>query len=129
MSNGGGGPVDAGGRGVASRGRPISRWFRRSEASTDVEDRTSLIGYSRATPYLLSGPSIIMVSVLLAFPVLYAMWGSLFDTEFLGGEQDFVGLQNYVDLFKDPDFRSSITHNLVFVTGCLVLGISLALVF
>jgi multiple sugar transport system permease protein len=70
-----------------------------------------------------------MVSLLLAFPVLYAIWGSLFDTEFLGGEQDFVGLQHYVELFKDPDFRSSIVRSLVFVMGCLVLGISLALVF
>jgi ABC-type sugar transport system permease subunit len=129
MSNGGGRPVDAGGRRAAGRGRPIVRLWRRPEAAAGVEDRSSLIGHSRATPYLLSGPSIIMVSVLLAFPVLYAMWSSLFDAEFLGGEQHFVGLQQYVDLFKDPDFRSSITRSLVFVTGCLLLGISLALVF
>jgi ABC-type sugar transport system permease subunit len=70
-----------------------------------------------------------MVSLLLAFPVLYAMWGSLFDTEFLGGEQDFVGLQHYVELFKDPGFRSTLARSLVFLMGCLALGISLALVF
>lgn len=70
-----------------------------------------------------------MVSVLLAFPVLYAIWGSLFETEFLGGRQEFVGIQHYLDLFQDPDFLWSIARSLVFVSGCLVLGISLSLVF
>ncbi|MGH9243877.1 MAG: carbohydrate ABC transporter permease, partial [Acidimicrobiales bacterium] len=81
------------------------------------------------TPYLLSGPAIIMVSLLLAFPVLYAIWGSLFHAEFIGGEQEFVGLQNFVDLFRDPDFLWSISRTAVFISGCLVLGMSLALVF
>lgn len=70
-----------------------------------------------------------MVSGLLAFPVLYAVWGSLFNVERLGGEPAFVGLQNYVELFGDPDFRGAITRTIIFVSGCLVLGISLALIF
>ncbi len=70
-----------------------------------------------------------MVSVLLAFPVLYAIWGSLFETEFLGGKQEFVGIKHYLDLFQDPDFLWSIGRTLIFVSGSLVLGISLALVF
>ena len=70
-----------------------------------------------------------MVSLLLAFPVLYAIWGSLFDTEFLGGTQEFVGLKHYVDLFQDPDFLWAILRSLIFVSGCLILGTSLALVF
>jgi ABC-type sugar transport system permease subunit len=70
-----------------------------------------------------------MVSLLLAFPVIYAIWGSLFDTEFLGGTQEFVGLKHYVDLFRDPDFLAAILRSLIFVSGCLILGTSLALVF
>ncbi|HKX74711.1 MAG TPA: hypothetical protein VJR05_04900, partial [Acidimicrobiia bacterium] len=68
------------------------------------EDRNSLTGQGVATPYLLSGPSILMVTALLAFPVLYAFWGSLFNTERIGGPQFFVGLDNYTDLFSDPSF-------------------------
>jgi len=70
-----------------------------------------------------------MVTALLVFPVIYALWGSLFDTEFLGGPQSFVGLDQYVDLFSDPDFVWSVTRTLVFVTGVLVIGIPLGLVF
>src|SRR5918996_271487 len=92
-------------------------------------DRSSLIGHHAATPYVLSAPSIVMVTALLAFPVLYAVWGSLFDAEFIGGPQSFVGLQQYIDLFGDPDFVWSITRTVIFVAGVLVIGMALGLVF
>ena len=87
------------------------------------------MGHSRSAPYLLSGPSIFMVTALLLFPVLYALWGSLFDTEFIGGPQFFVGLDQYVDLFQDPDFVWSVTRTLMFVIGVLAIGIPLGLAF
>lgn len=105
------------------------RRSRRRARRTTPPDRSSLIGHHAATPYLLSGPSIVLVTALLAFPVAYAMWGSLFDTEFIGGPQSFVGLQQYVDLFGDPDFLWSISRTLVFVAGVLVLGMALGLIF
>lgn len=78
---------------------------------------------------MLSAPSVLMVSALLAFPVLYAVWGSLFDTEFIGGPQQFVGLEQYVDLFQDRSFLSSISKTLIFVAGTLFLGMALGLIF
>ena len=70
-----------------------------------------------------------MVVALLAFPVVYALWGSLFDTDRIGGPWEFVGLGQYVELFQDPDFMWSISRTLVFVAGVLVIGMSLGLVF
>lgn len=102
---------------------------RRRATGGGEPDRSSLIGHSRWTPYLLSTPSILMVSVLLAFPVLYAVWGSLFDTEFIGGPTEFVGLGQYIGLFQDPEFLWSITRTAVFVSGTLVVGLSLGLFF
>jgi multiple sugar transport system permease protein len=102
---------------------------RRRSGRTTAADHSSLIGHSRVTPYVLSGPSIVMVAALLAFPVLYAVWGSLFDTEFIGGRQRFVGLQQYVDLFGDPDFLWSISRTVIFVAGTLSLGMALGLIF
>jgi ABC-type sugar transport system permease subunit len=88
-----------------------------------------LVGHNRGVPYLLSGPSILLVTALLVFPVGYALWGSFFDTEFIGGPQFFVGLDQYIDLFQDPDFLWSIGRTLIFVTGVLVIGIPLGVVF
>ena len=92
-------------------------------------DESTLIGSAGVTPYLLSGPSILVVTSLLVFPVIFSMWGSLFDTEFIGGVPFFVGLDQYLDLFQDPDFLWSISRTFIFVSGVLVIGIPLGLVF
>ena len=94
-----------------------------------MADHNSLIGHSKWTPYLLSTPSILMITLLLAFPVLYAVYGSLFDAEFIGGPTEFVGLGQYIGLFQDPDFLWSITRTAVFVVGTLVIGLALGLFF
>lgn len=102
---------------------------RRAGRRAAQPDRSSLIGYSRVTPYVLSLPSIIMISALLAFPVLYAVWGSLFDTDMIGGPQRFVGLRQYIDLFQDPGFLWSISRTFIFIAGVLVVGMALGLIF
>lgn len=93
------------------------------------KNKNTMIGHHAATPYLLSAPSILMIAALLAFPALYAIWGSLRDTESLGGPQTFVGLDQYIGLFKDPAFLSSIAKTFIFVGGTLVVGMALGLVF
>ncbi|MPZ59869.1 MAG: ABC transporter permease subunit [Propionibacteriales bacterium] len=102
---------------------------RRAKRAASRPDRGSLVGHSKATPYVLSAPAILAVSVLLAFPVVYAVWGSLYDTEFIGGPGRFVGFQQYVDLFQDPKFLWSMSRTFVFVFGVLILGMTLGLVF
>ena len=102
----------------------------RAKAKSRAKLRANtMIGQHPATPYLLSLPSILMIAVLLAFPAVYATWGSLFDTETLGGPQTFVGLDLYIELFQDPDFLSSIAKTFVFVGGTLILGMALGLIF
>lgn len=93
------------------------------------QDRNSLIGHNKAVPYVLSTPAVLLVGLLLAFPVLYAAFGSLFRAEFMGGEVEYVGLQNYLDLLTDDDFLWALNRTAIFVMGCLIVGMSLALVF
>ena len=109
--------------------RPPRRTLSRRRRARSGPDQNALIGHRWYTPYLLALPAVIMVLVLLAFPTMYATWGSLFDTERIGGEPYFVGLQHYIDLFTDPDFLWSINRTIVFVGGCLIVGMSLATVF
>jgi multiple sugar transport system permease protein len=108
---------------------PSKGMLRRRRRAQSGPDQNALIGHHKLTPYLLALPAVLMVLVLLAFPAMYASWGSLFDTETIGGEPQFVGLQHYIDLFTDPDFLWSINRTTVFVVGCLVVGMSLATVF
>lgn len=109
--------------------KPSRRSARRRRDARSSVDRTALIGQHKFTPYVLSLPAVLMVLVLLAFPALYASWGSLFATDTIGGQPYFVGIQHYIDLFTDPDFLRSANRTLVFVGGCLIIGMSLAIVF
>ena len=64
----------------------------------------AMIGQSRALPYIFSFPAILAVSAMLAFPVLYGIWQSLYRAPELGLPEEFVGGRNYVDMFADPGF-------------------------
>jgi multiple sugar transport system permease protein len=88
-----------------------------------------MIGQGRSTPYLFSLPTIIVVAAVLAFPVLYGVWESLFRPEILGAPEEWVGLQNYAEMFQDEMFWSSLARTFVFVGGCLIVGTTLGLLF
>ena len=71
----------------------------------------------------------IIVAVFLAFPVLYAAWQSLFSISPFGSAQPFVGLGNYIDVFSQPRFWSSLGRTVIFVLGVIVLGLTLSIIF
>lgn len=87
------------------------------------------IGHHWATPYLFSTPAILSVAAILAFPVLYGVWESLLRAPSLGAPKVFVGLDNYVDMFRSADFWQSLNRTAVFVFGCLIVGMALGLFF
>ncbi len=81
---------------------------------------------------LLLVPAVLWVLVFTVFPLLYSLRLSLFNVK-IGSPDEFVGLGNYVHLFRDPRARSSALITLIFV-GCGVavqmgLGMALALLF
>ncbi|MPZ59872.1 MAG: ABC transporter permease subunit [Propionibacteriales bacterium] len=89
----------------------------------------TLAGQSKLAPYLFSAPAIVTVSLLLAYPVLYGLYNSLFRAPSLGAPEEFVGLENYSDMFADPAFWHALVRSAVFVFGCLILGLILGLFF
>jgi multiple sugar transport system permease protein len=95
----------------------------------EPEPSGAAIGQSVITPYLFSFPAILAVSAMLAFPVLYGIWQSLYRAPELGLDEEWVGIQNYVDLFRDPDFWTSLSRTAVFVGGCLLVGTTLGVFF
>ncbi|HEU4320569.1 MAG TPA: sugar ABC transporter permease [Acidimicrobiia bacterium] len=104
------------------------RWWQRKDKPPERGDQF-LIGQSRATPYLFSLPSIILVAAILGFPVLYGVWQSLYRRERLASPLEYVGFQNYVDMFSSADFWHSMNRTAVFVGGSLVIGTALGLFF
>jgi ABC-type sugar transport system permease subunit len=102
---------------------------RRKKKNRNGPGNNALIGHSKWVPYAFSAPSIIAVATMLAFPVLWGAYQSLFRAERFGAPTEFVGLRNYIDMFKAPEFLDSLIKTAIFVTGCIVVGIALGLLF
>ena len=80
-------------------------------------------------PYMFSFPAVLAVSAILAYPVLAGVYQSLFRPEELGLEEEWVGFENYVDLFNDEEFWRSLYRTAIFVGGSLFVSLSLGLFF
>lgn len=80
--------------------------------------------------YMFLAPYLTMVVVFLIYPMFSGLWISLHDWAILGSARPFVGLANYVNLFKDDVFWKSLGNTFYFVllsTPLLVvLGLLLA---
>jgi multiple sugar transport system permease protein len=78
----------------------------------------------RATPYLFLLPYAVLFIGFILLPAIYGIWISLHDYDYLLPHQPWVGLRNYLDLFKagsrdGHDFWQSMQATLIF-TVCSV---------
>ena len=109
--------------------QPPKRRGRVPKPDKAPESQLGQIGYSKWLPYAFSFPAILAVSIVLAFPVLAGVWRSLFRAPELGLDEEWVGFQNYGDMFRDPDFWNALWRTFQFVFGSLVVGTVLGLFF
>lgn len=84
-------------------------------------------------PALYIGPAFIVLLVVLAYPLGYSLWLSVHQWTLRTFKQGipFIGLQNYIDLFANPDFINALRITFTFVILAIsfefVLGMGLAL--
>lgn len=88
-------------------------------------------GHTRRYAYLLLAPALVGLAVFRVYPMLVSLWESLHTQGFAvgGGQRDFVGLANYIDLVRDPVFLTSMRVTLVFnlVVNPVILAVALML--
>ena len=58
----------------------------------------------------------LIVSAVLAYPVLAGVYQSLFRAPELGLDEEWVGIDNYVRMFGDSDFWWSLYRTVLFVS-------------
>lgn len=89
---------------------------------------------SKLQPYLFLAPSFAILLAFLIFPLSWNIYIALHDVSLvtLLKEWEYVGLQNFVTLFDDPNFYTSLKVTLMFVGGSVALqfgvGLLMALV-
>jgi ABC-type sugar transport system permease subunit len=59
--------------------------------------------------YMLLLPCFILLGVFCYYPAILALWGSIFTLDY-GRSGEFVGLQNFRELFNDPVFIKSVKN-------------------
>ncbi|MFI6425555.1 carbohydrate ABC transporter permease [Promicromonospora sp. NPDC050880] len=70
---------------------------------------------------LLSGPAIVVFVAFVILPVVLAAYYGFFKWKGYGPPTEFVGLDNYLTIFRDTAFHEAIMHNGFIVVLSLVL--------
>ena len=77
------------------------------------------------TAYLFLLPTVVLVLGFLISPIFSGVGMSFYKSK-LSGEVTFVGLQNYMRLFKETRFLNNMKLTLIYVVGNLILSTPLA---
>ena len=64
----------------------------------------------RLSPYLYISPFFVLFGLVGLFPLLYTAWVSVHDWNLIGGQGDFVGVENYVTVLSQPYFWTSLRN-------------------
>lgn len=80
--------------------------------------------------WVFAAPSMIFVSLLIAFPVGWTLYLSLTDARgSVRAESDFIGLENYADVLTDFDrFWPAVGRTVYFTGGALLLELVLGMI-
>jgi multiple sugar transport system permease protein len=99
--------------------------------STKTKKR-SKISSTTLAPYIFITSPMLSIVVLVAFPVLYALYISFFKWHFLSKAKPFIGLTNYINVLKDPLFHTVLGNTVyfavVYVATVTLLGLALAII-
>jgi len=82
---------------------------------------------SKLLPYLLVAPQLIITLVFFYWPASQAVKESFFIQDAFGTTSNFVGLENYRNLFADPYYFHAMGVTAVFAIAVTVASLSIAL--
>lgn len=85
--------------------------------------------FARAEPYLFLTPAFAILLIFLIFPLFWNLYISFHDVSFITILKDwkYSGWTNFVDLFNDPNFYTSLKITLLFVAGSVGLQFTMGL--
>ena len=77
--------------------------------------------------YVMTAPTVIILLLMTAYPVVFTVVYSFTDYNYLKGTHTFIALENYVSLFQNIYFRQAVVNTLVFTVLAVVLETVLGL--
>lgn len=89
--------------------------------------RRGRAGTRPRTFYLFVGPWIAGFALLTVFPLGYAFWMSLTNTDGLSPNWSYVGIDNYVRVFQDQQTIASLGRTMIFMLATVPTGVAAGL--
>jgi sorbitol/mannitol transport system permease protein len=94
-------------------------------ATTKTAPRSSTSAWARRAPLL---PALIFTIVVTQIPFLVTVFYSFQSWNLVRpGSEHFVGLQNYIDVFTDSQFRTAMLNTVVLTVVCVLVALLLGL--
>lgn len=83
---------------------------------------------------LMVAPSMIILVLMSIYPTVFNIYNSFFQWNFASGKpRRFVGLQNFTDTLRDPNFIGALFNTIILVVAAVtiefILGFAIALLF
>jgi multiple sugar transport system permease protein len=76
---------------------------------------------------LFLSPTLVIFGTFILFPVIFSFYLSFQQWNMFGVERTFVGVDNYIHIFKSPDFWRVFKNTVVYTLGTVPLNMALAL--
>ena len=88
-----------------------------------TKQTSSLMKHESRDTWIMMAPAIIMLLIIAVYPVLRTFWLSLHEMVLTdpGSGYPFIGLENYIEIFKDERALASILFTLKFTVATVVL--------
>ena len=77
--------------------------------------------------WLLLSPAAVLLTVFAFYPSVATLWSSVFSRGTRRKPTEFVGTENYADLFADPTFWLVVKNNLMYAAVTIPVSIGIAL--
>lgn len=110
-------------RKAASSGVRIWWWERMRTLQGRFDRRSVARGL---IPYAMVLPAMSILAIFVVMPIVYMVYLSAFEWNMIG-EKTFVGFENFVQMFSNPDFWQVFTNTLIYVCANVTLSIGIAL--
>lgn len=80
-------------------------------------------------PYLFLLPAVVILTVFMFYPLVYTVYLSFFDWNMVSPKRTFVGLDNYVAMFQDPNFGKILGNTAAYIALLLLFNCVAPFVF
>ncbi|MEM7696095.1 MAG: sugar ABC transporter permease [Pseudomonadota bacterium] len=87
--------------------------------------RLAAVREETALPLLFLSPTILLLGVFVYWPLLYTVYLSFVDWNFVADSKDFVGFENYSGILGSTLFNDAARNTLLYVVGSIPLKVLL----